>query len=390
MAGVTLTGFVPKSQEDIVAEITAAVQAAFGASFDCTAESPMGQIIVIVAERLAEIWEVQEETYAAFTADGATGQSLDNLCGLTGTVRLAPKTSTVTVHVTGSDGTVIPPGTVFAVASVGTQFRTLDSATISGGVADIDCESVDTGPKIAAAGTLTVIVTPVGGLSTVTNSLDAVLGSDLESDASLRAKRESELRAQGAAAVEAIRDSILHDVADVMSCTVFENPTDATDGDGLPPHSIECLVVGGADQDIADKIWEEKAAGIETHGTTPETVIDSQGFAHTINFSRPTTHNVYVTYNLIIDPLVFPLTGTSQVQAAAVAWGNANLTTGRDVVSSLVAAQAFQVPGVLDSPPAKIGFSPSPSSTTTLVMGTRDLALLDTSRIVVNVTPGTP
>jgi uncharacterized phage protein gp47/JayE len=388
--GVTSTGFVSKSQEDITAEITSAVQAAFGASFDCTAESPMGQIIGIVAERLAEIWEVQEETYAAFTADGATGQALDDLCGLTGTVRDPPKSSTVTAHVTGTNGTVIPLGTLFAVANIGTQFRTTEAATISGGVADIPCESADTGPKIAASGTLTVIVTPVGGLSTVTNSLDAVLGSDLETDADLRVKRENELRAQGAAAVEAIRDSILHDVADVTACTVFENPTDVTDGDGLPPHSIECLVAGGDDQDIADKIWEEKAAGIQTHGTSSETVTDSQGNAHTVNFSRPSLQNIYVTYDLIIDPLTWSTNGVAQVKAAAVAYGVAALIGGKDVVASALVAPAFSVAGVLDAPAPKIGTSPSPGTTTTIVINQRQQAILDTSRIVVNTTNGTP
>lgn len=447
MSGLTITGFVPKTLSDIQTELEAAVQSAFGASFDVSAGSPMGQLIGIFAERAAEIWDAEEGTYASFTRDGAVGQSLDNVGALTGTPRLPPKASSVAETLVGTNGTLVPTGTVLAVAVTGTQFETLVDATIvtaaswaistayvagqtvkngsnlyrctvggtsagSGGPTgtssaitdnsvtwrfilpgsafiDVDCASVSTGTKVAAAGTLTAIVNPVSGLTAVTNLLDAVLGRALESDAAYRLRQEAELRASGKASVGAIQDSIVQ-VEDVTACTVFENPTDTTDINGLPPHSIECLVTGGDDQAVANAVFDEKAAGIATHGSTTDTVTDEQGFTHSVSFSRPTTHSVWATLDLVIDPQNWPTDGVAQVKAAIVAWGLTVLTTGRDVVASLLAAQAFRIGGVLDAPPAKIGLSSSPSTTTTLIMGARDIAILDTSRIVVNTTDGTP
>jgi uncharacterized phage protein gp47/JayE len=389
MAGVSTTGFIPKTLTEIKAEIEASVLAVFGAEFDVSAESPLGQLIAIFAEREAAQWEAQEEAYAAFTRDGASEQSLDNVGALTGTPREAAKRSTVTATLTGTNGTVVPTGTIFAVQTVGTQFRTTEDATISGGTASAACESVETGPKLAPAATLTVIVNPVAGLTSVTNSLDAAPGADLEADSVYRRRQESELRAAGKAALAAIRESLLQ-LDDVDSVTVFENTSDSTDGDGLPPHSIECLVSGGDDTDIAETIFSEKAAGVATYGTDTVTVTDEQGIDHDINFSRPTDLDLYVVFNLIIDTTKWPADGAAQVKAAAVAYGDATYVTGKDVISAALGAQALTVAGVLDPQLPRIGFAPSPGASTTLTVGLRQRAVIDTSRITVNVTSGTP
>jgi hypothetical protein len=102
--------------------------------------------------------------------------------------------------------------------------------------AQVAAESVDTGPKVAASGTLTVIETPVARWESAINLLDAVNGRDVESDSALRLRREAEIHAQGNAVAEAIRADVLR-VTDVTSVTVFANDTDVTDADGVPPHS---------------------------------------------------------------------------------------------------------------------------------------------------------
>jgi uncharacterized phage protein gp47/JayE len=389
MAGVSTTGYVPKTLTEIKAEIEASILAVFGAEFDVSAESPLGQLIAVFAEREAAQWDAQEQVYSAFVRDGATGQSLDNLGALTGTPRAPARASTVTATLAGVNGTVIPAGTIFAVQTVGTQFQTLESATISGGAATVACESVETGPKLAPAGTLTVIVNPIAGLTSVTNSLDAAPGVDLEADSVYRRRQESELRAAGKAALLAIRDSLLQ-IDEVESVTVFENTTDTTNGDGLPPHSIECLVSGGDDGDVAETIFAEKAAGIATYGTETESVTDEQGIAHPIKFSRPTDLDLYITFNLIVDTTKWPADGAAQVKAAAVAYADEVYVTGKDVVSAALGAQALAVAGVLDPQLPKIGLAPAPASSTTLAVGLRERAVADTSRITVNVTSGTP
>ena len=93
---------------------------------------------------------------------------------------------------------------------------------------------------------------------------------------------------------EGVGDPDVLEVEGVQQAFVFENVTLATDSDGLPPKSFEVVVEGGADQDIADTIFLHKPAGIETFGTTSLSVLDTQGFNHTVKLSRPTTLQMFV------------------------------------------------------------------------------------------------
>lgn len=101
-------------------------------------------------------------------------------------------------------------------------------------------------------------------------------------------------------------------------CAIYENNTDVTDSSGRPPHSIEVVVSGGTDQDIADFIWSVKPAGIQTYGSSSATVSDSNGDSQTIYFSRPTYKYVHleVTIDSYYAEEQFPLDGVDQIKAA--------------------------------------------------------------------------
>lgn len=444
--GITTTGFLPMTTADVKADLESALKAALGATIDVSAEEPLGQIIGVLAERYGDLWALGQSAYTAGTPDGASGAGLDALCSLTGTVREPATKSTVTLTAAGTPTTVLPAGRTASMGLPQPRFTTLASATIvaasawlasnsyivgdrvtnagriyvcitagmaagSGGptttaaditdnlahwryvgqgtgVIDVAAQAEQTGPYEAASGLVTTIETPVAGWSSVINLLDAAPGSDVETDAALRLRREEELRVQGNAALEAIREKVLN-VSGVTSATVFENNTDVTDADGVPPHSVEALVRGGADADIRAALFASVAGGIRTHGTTSGSVNDAEGVAHTIKFTRPTELTIWVIFDLVIDANTWPSDGGTQVKANVVAFGDAQ-KGGKDAVASSLVAQAFKVAGVLDCPPPKIGLTSPPTVSTTVAVSTRQLAVYDTSRITVNVTPGTP
>jgi hypothetical protein len=72
---------------------------------------------------------------------------------------------------------------------------------------------------------------------------------------------------------------------------------------GRPGKSFEIVVLGGDDADIAEAIWESKPAGIQSYGTTTETVTDDEGNEWTISFTRPTQVPIYVAITLVTDLL---------------------------------------------------------------------------------------
>jgi len=445
--GVLVSGFIPKTLSDLKTELEAAWRAEFGANSAVgDPNEPDGQVVGIISERLAELWELANAVYGSQDPDEAIGQAQDAVCAITGTQRDPASRSTVTLTATGTPNTLLNSGREASVISTGDRFRTLANATITAvtawapttsyvpgdrrtnsgkvylcitagtsagsggptgngsdivdntvhwrylgdgtGAIDVAAEAAETGPTSGVAFSITVIETPVSGWDSVTNILDAVVGSDVESHEHLRAKRESELSAAGSATIEAIRTDILK-VAGVLSCTVYQNTTMATDADGRPPKSIEAVVEGGADADIRAAIFATVAAGIETHGSVSGTVTDSQGFTWTIKFNRPTIKNIWVRVDVIKNPSVFPVDGSDQIKAAIVG-DEPYYVIGRDVTASRVQQNVWDVAGVLDITLTYIGTSNPPTAPTTIVNTARERADFDTGRVIVNLSDGTP
>jgi uncharacterized phage protein gp47/JayE len=384
--GLTDAGFVLKRLADIKAELEATFQSAFGSGINLDARTPEGQIIGIQAERESLIWELAQSIYNIFNPDAAQGASLDGLAAITAVSRLAATYSTVTAIVHGSDGTVIPAGFVVSVAgNKSARFVTTASGVIAGGVVSLPFQAESTGPVQAPSGTLAIIETPVSGVTSVSNALDAVIGRATETDAEFRLRRQASLSREGAASHEGIRKKILA-VFGVVRASVIENDTGTTDSDGRPAHSIECVASGGDDQAVADAIYFSKAAGILTYGGESETVIDSQGVTHTIKFSRP--ENILVYLKVLVtqnnnpnEGPVYPETGDANVKAAVLAFGNST-QMGRDVILSQYYTPINTVPGVFGMN-VQQSIDGTHWFSTNLVISANQLAVFDSSRITV-------
>lgn len=81
------------------------------------------------------------------------------------------------------------------------------------------------GPIPVPANTLTEILTPVAGWTSLTNFQAGVTGRNVETDEELRLRRARSLRVTGTATVEAIIARLLQEVVGVTSVLVFENVT---------------------------------------------------------------------------------------------------------------------------------------------------------------------
>lgn len=116
-------------------------------------------------------------------------------------------------------------------------------------------------------------------------------GTDDETDDELIARLSAADSETGINDVNAIFDR-LSNLLNVTRVTVLENDTAAT-VDGVPPHGIEAIVLGGLDDDIAKVIFDTKASGTPTAGNIDVTVFDKQGFPRIIKFRRPTLITLY-------------------------------------------------------------------------------------------------
>lgn len=210
----------------------------------------------------------------------------------------------------------------------------------------IPLEAVNPGSIEVPAGSINSINTPVAGLNSVDNILPGTVGRDTETDDEFRLRRKQSLRVVGAATIPAMEARILQEVEGVTSVIIVDNRTDLVDTDGRPPHSFEALIVGGVDQDIIDKIWEVKPAGIQTFGSESGQVTDSQGFLQTLFFSRPVNKYVHLEIDIsLYSEEVFPANGIDGIKEAIVEFGN-NLSPGDDILFQRFFEAIFSVPGV--------------------------------------------
>lgn len=298
MAGISPDGFEIKRLPEIKSEMEELARLAIGSDATLLPDSPEGQIISIFSEVYADLWEQLNEAYNAFNPIAVTGQSLDNLVFLNGLSRLAPAPSTVVLAITGTDNAIVPAGSIIKHNGTGVEFKTTNSVEIGvgfpSGTATVLAAASKNGAIEALAGTLTDIATPVNGWATVINDTDADLGRNAETDAELRGRRDRSLTISGSASLETIIAEVGR-IAGVSHAGGVENFTDSVDGFGLPPHSFEIVVEGGADEPIGQAIWSKKAAGIDPHGDINVGVIDVFGDNHIMKFSRASPITMYLT-----------------------------------------------------------------------------------------------
>ena len=190
------------------------------------------------------------------------------------------------------------------------------------------------GAKVCPIGALINIDTPIFGWDAVYNLKAGAVGRDVESDTDLRSRHASGVRATGSATVEAIKSRMLADVDSVTSIQIYENRTNVTTSNMIPPHAFEAVIVGGSDTEVADQLWLTKPAGIETYGNVTVNVKDTAGDTQVIKFSRPVPQYVWVNVN--VDSLNFEetLSSTAEVtiKNAIIAYAAANIGNGDDVV----------------------------------------------------------
>lgn len=389
MAGVTTTGFDLKTLDQIKSEIEDDLHGALGPDIDITATSTFGQIIGPFAKQLSEGWEVAAGVYNSFDPDANSGQAQDRVAAITAAERLLATTSKVTLTLNLDASKTVIAGSAASVPATGAKFVTLvDVTSTTAGNYDVAAEGAVTGPLVGNAGTITRIETPVTGWNSVTNALDAEVGRNVEADPDFRVRREQELRAQGKATADAIRGDVLEvPSTSGVQALIFNNTTDAVDGNGLPPHSYEIVASGGTDDDIAQAIWDSGAAGIGAQGSSSGTAIDANGDEHTVAFSRPTSVPIYFALTVLVNDL-FPAGGDALIKAAIEA-EEPNLKLGDSVYASAfysvikgAPGTTGGIPGIVDVPVLHVGTSASPSTTVATLTG-RQQADLDTTRITV-------
>lgn len=321
---ITPAGISGPDYADIFRELQNGYWSIYGTDADLDPDSQDGQQLAIFAQAIYDLGQIAIADYNSRSPASAQGAGLSSLVKINGLERDSPSNSEAVVTVVGPTGTVINGGLVGDNVGLKTQWALPPTVTIpDAGQIDVTATSTSEGAITAAPGTLTVILTPTLGWQSVTNAASAAPGQPVESDPALRARQVNSTALAAQTILEAIFAAV-DAVPGVLRLKLYENDTDATDDNGLPPHFISVVALGGDAQTIAATIARQKA-GTGTFGTISELVIDQNGVPTTINF------NELIQVPMAVTVTVKPLTGYSTAIGASIQAGVAAFLNGLDI-----------------------------------------------------------
>ncbi|GHU78291.1 hypothetical protein AGMMS49992_28600 [Clostridia bacterium] len=390
--GLTERGFRRPEYVDLLDAYEFEARALFGQKANLTVRSPLGMFLRIFAWFSALLFQVLEHVYNSRFIDTAVGTSMLNIGRMIGLHLLSAQRAYGNLEFTGAPGVVIPAGYLVCNIEnwiVGTTQRGVIGAD---GKVLIPARAQLPGPDgNVPPNTLTIIYNPgiPEGIDSVTNPAKFVGGRDRETDEEYRDRYYKSVDFAGGVNTEAIAAEILQKAEGVLSAIVFENDTDYTDDQGLPPHSIEAVVFGGLDADIGQAIFRRKAAGIQTFGNVHTSIVSTNGLTYDILFSRPTPVFIWFEiWALEIEPQAYDVDVIGEIKTALAEWVG---TTGARGMGIGQPVKYKWVPEVVNGVPGVVNYELTMSTDGVnygyddIQIGTREKAMCDVTNVTVSV-----
>lgn len=389
--GLTKDGFRIKNLDTIKTELEDDYRNIFGENIVLTPQSPQGQEVGVWSNTLSILWQELENCYNSSYPSSAVGVQLSLLVLLNGLTRNQATKTVVTATITGTAATFIPAGSLAATTS-NSIFVTQEDVTIPGGGSiDTEMQAQEFGEIPAAAGTLTVIETPISGWDTIDNTTDGVLGKNEETDSELRERQAISTALAATNIIDALYSALLN-VDAVRDAVIYVNNTNITDAMGVPAHRYLTVVDGGADADVAKAIYLNHTSGDKSYGNQAVNVENSRGFLVPVEFSRPIDVNIYVIVNTTPNSL-FPADGVDQIKQAIVDYANGELDVdicdeGFKIAQNVIYSRLFTPVNSVcghDVQTMFIGTTASPTGVANITIDFESISRFDISRVEVNI-----
>lgn len=348
-------GFVEQDASAIFAGVMADFVQAFGGSMNTDPEEPQGQL----GTSFTACVQAFQDLFLLYVngVDPATssGRMQDGIGRLTvGMARIPAQSTTVTATCTGKAQTPIPQGALAKTAG-GDIYAAVSGGVIpSGGSIDLEFANIVTGAVGCPAHFLNEIYQAIPGWDTIDNSAAGVEGNDEESPTAFEARRQASVAGNARNSNDAVRGNILLTVAGIIDAYVISNDTNTAatiGGVNIAANSLFVSVFGGADNDVAQAIWQKKGPGCSYTGTTSVVIQDTgNGYAipypsYTVKFTHATPLPTVVKVQIANNSQV-PSDAANQVTQAvlSVFSGTDNTGLGRPKIGASLFGNRFYAP----------------------------------------------
>ncbi|KAF9396985.1 hypothetical protein CPC16_000020 [Podila verticillata] len=288
MAQLTEQGLIIERLDVTLAQLDAGFRTIYGSDINTDPDSPDGQLIGLIAQIKTDLEELAESIYKALDPEAASGIWLEQRVAYAGLTRRQARYSYLrNTILTGIPNTLIPAGAVLTDPHRNRWQLVTDTTLNAEGSAKTDFRSEMLGSFPLTPETRLTIETLFLGWRSAQNSQAAEVGEEEETDAELR-RRFFISRAKAAQnSVDGMIVKLLQ-LADVRQVVCLENNSDTPNADEVPAHSLNIIVEGGSDADIAQVIFDNKAAGTGLRGEVQCQIRDNKDMARMIRFDRPT------------------------------------------------------------------------------------------------------
>lgn len=211
-----------------------------------------------------------------------------------------------------------------------------------------------------ASNTITQIDSPIAGVDSVTNpdptgdpDLGFTVGRDRETDPEFKLRYQNSISESGGATLRAIESAVFAADQRIQSVDVAE-VRDSSSGDyGV---KVTVLAPGVPDDDIAQAIFESRAAGLESYGAESGQA-DDDGLTSTENFDRATENPITVDVAVTTSD-TYPNDGNESIQDRIIRYIGGEDSSGvtfpglgvaEDVILDQIKRRALEERGVIEA-----------------------------------------
>jgi uncharacterized phage protein gp47/JayE len=297
MGTLNQTGYQTTTYAEKRAALATVFKNAFGSNLNTDPQTPQGNIIDYVTSLVDNEDKIGLSFFNQLNYRNATGALLSAIAVSKGQPRKNGTKAVITCTFTSSSSPYsIAANSIFVDNISGLQFTNTAIVNITSNSQSVELIAlIDGATGLVPTNTLSA-QSYVAALSNIEITVISD-GTNAESDANLIFRLSS-------AEIQNARNDVdsivfyLNALEDTTRVSVLNNPTNSTDANGVPAHSINAIVVGALDNDIANIIFQFKASGTPTFGSTNVIVLDSQGYPETIHFDRALSKSIYARISI--------------------------------------------------------------------------------------------
>jgi uncharacterized phage protein gp47/JayE len=385
----TSAGLTIQNYAAVLADVQSEFRSRISARVATSAGSLLGQIQRIVALYHYRDQEKLQQLYQSFDPRLAEGVHLDiRLAGL-GVTREPALRAEVLGTITSTGNLTVADGTRFAVG--GFTFATIDgpySRVGAGTITGVRLRSELYQPiDVSTLGAWTIL-DAIADMDSFDDTSQPIAGRVEEADSAYRARAEIERYARASGPLEAL-DAGVGLAVGVDYARAYHNtdPTTDPDANGIPYDSVNVVVDGGTDADVAAAIVAYGPAATRFFGAT-EVTVGSGARAQLVGFDRVADVDMHIRVSVTTSTSedADQALGTAELQEAVEvaleAYAAASWTIGKDVIPAELAA-AIMSAGIpaIDAITVEIGDDGIAWQTTKYEISVRERAAYSDARV---------